>query len=57
MKPDDDDSIDILLRVIEGLLTILQQLRSSGVLSRMEIALINGAHAIADRVRRRHVEG
>jgi hypothetical protein len=47
--------LGVLLRVIEGLLTILHQLKTGGVLSRYEVALINGAAAIADCVRRRHV--
>jgi hypothetical protein len=57
IKPDDDscDDIDVLLRVIEGLLVVLHQLTMNGSLTRLDVAVVNGAAAIADCVRRRHV--
>jgi hypothetical protein len=57
VTPTEEDDVGVLLRVIEGLLIILQQLKTSGALSRYEIAVINGGAAIADHVRRRHVGG
>jgi hypothetical protein len=49
------DDVDALLRVIDGLLEILWQLKSPGALSRYEVAIISGGEAIADCIRRRHV--
>jgi hypothetical protein len=57
IQPEEDgcDDVDVLLRVVEGLLTVLHQLTVSGSLTRTEVAVVNGASAIADCVRRRHV--
>jgi hypothetical protein len=57
IKPDDDscDDIDVLLRVVEGLLTVLHQLMMNGSLTRLDVAVVRGAASIADCVRRRHV--
>jgi hypothetical protein len=58
IKPDEDacDDLDVLLRVIDGLLTVLHQLMMNGSLTRLDVAVVRGAAAIADCVRRRHVE-
>jgi hypothetical protein len=55
VKPDDDDDVDVLLRLLDGLFTILWQMKTAGHLSRYEIAVISAGNAIADRIRRRHV--
>jgi hypothetical protein len=47
--------VDVLLRLLDGLFTILWQMKTAGHLSRYEIAVISAGNAIADRVRRRHV--
>ena len=57
IQPDDDscDDVDVLLRVIDGLLAVLHQLKVNGSLTRLDVAVVRGAASIADCVRRRHI--
>jgi hypothetical protein len=57
VSPTEEDDVDALLRVIDGLLAILWMLKTAGVLSRYEAAVVSGGAAIADCIRRRHING